>query len=262
MRGRVDVFRWFLGIILVVVLALYYVGVDVQATADDRPQDVVNPVLTDAPNQTAKISPFFIDLNSVHKIICPLNARYDSIGTGEVIDTNTIVTAHHVVGHNAYCWIEGHRAKVVYNNATLDFAVLDFPTGKEPRFPISCTGAKTGHVYYVIGHANGTQLAVTKLMALPDYENSHDEEDGQPFLHVRRFRGTAYHGQSGGPVVDENGVEIGELVAAGQDDDGDTADVREFHDTYICQDALNRERADLDNAAKNYRRGGIRLPPR
>lgn len=239
-------FRWFVGLFIVAFLFLH-INVGFRASADN-PQGI-NPVLTDMPNPTAKISPFFIDLESVHKIVCRLNSKYDSVGTGEVIDTNTVVTAHHVVGHNTHCYIGGHRANVIYDNPMLDFAVLDYPTGKEPRFPYSCSGALTGHTYFAIGHANGTSLAVTKLTALPDYEDSHDADDGQPFLHVRRFRGTAYHGQSGGPVVDENGVEVGTIIAGGEDEQGDQADVREIRDTYLCQDI-----------AQNYHQGGKPRP--
>lgn len=207
----------------------------------------------------AKPSPYFINLDSVYRVVCKNADGTGSIGTAELIDADTLITAHHVVAGTEKCYIDGAEAKIVLDQPELDFAVLKYPTGYEPRFPYSCKGFAPGETYFAIGHAKGKDFAITQLVATDAYQNRRDHISGQPFIHVRMLRGKVYQGQSGGPIVGLDGVQVGTIVA-GSVEGEDLTFSRELRDTYICADEVAKERAAIEEEAKTSTKGGIKFP--
>lgn len=175
-----------------------------------------------------KPSTYTVNLNSIYRVQCG-----NHLGTAEVIDGNTLITASHVVGGEKTCWHNKQPVKVVYDNRAWDFAVLSFPTEGRQRFPYSCDGFVDGKTYLIVGWAEGTDFAVSRVVATSRYINTSDSKSGQPFVHVRVLKGGVWGGMSGGPVVGLDGVQVGTIVA-GPRNSHDWAYARELKDTYLC----------------------------
>lgn len=149
---------------------------------------------------------YFFNLDSVVYLDCG-----DMVGTGEIIGQNRIMTAAHVVGKAEACRIGILQAVVVENNADLDYAILEVPTGMVRRpVRLSCAGFVSGQTYYAIGYAHGRDFAITRLTATSRFdENGKDSEFGTLFTHTRILDGEVYRGMSGGPIVNQDGVVVG-----------------------------------------------------
>lgn len=200
--------------------------------ADPTPsffRPVQNLPVAEVTNET-----YFVALDSIDLIQCD-----NSLGTGSIISTNTIITASHVVGQASVCYIlrDGVKieTKIVFNSPELDYAVLEAPTGRARRFPIDCDGFIPGQQYVAIGNAHGRDFAITKLVATEEFRDAHDYNSGQDFKHSRVLLGRTYQGMSGGPILNMDGEQVGTVIAGPTDGSARTLS-RELRDTYVCDE--------------------------
>lgn len=181
---------------------------------------------------------YLVNLNSVHKIQCG-----NRVGSGSTINTNRVLTASHVVGGATECVLirDGVRvpARVIYDNQSHDYAVLDAPTGSQRRFALSCEGFVTGETYYIIGHAGGREFVITRAEATERFVNISDGESGQPFVRARVLNGRGIRGMSGGPIINTRGVQVGTIIAGPRNPMHVMTYAREIRHTYICNSMNN-----------------------
>lgn len=173
---------------------------------------------------------YFVNLSSVVFISCGT-----WVGTAEVIGKNKLMTAAHVVGNNAVCQVGSSPAVVTENNKALDYAIIDVTTSAVAQpMKISCAGFQPRKTYYAIGYAHGRDFAITRLVATANFEEEgRDGRTGTLFTHTRILQGEVFSGMSGGPIVDENGVQVG-IVAATVTGIHPRALSRELKDTSVC----------------------------
>lgn len=176
---------------------------------------------------------YSMPLDSIKRIYCG-----DSVGTAEVINGNTFLTASHVVtgdnGLNQTCFINGSPAKIVYNNVALDYAIVYGDSGDLGRIPINCFGFNAGQPYMMIGYAKGTDFSVQIVVATGDFTNTFDSKSHSPLTHTRVLVGKkAIPGMSGGTIFDLNGELVGTILAYREN--GDSLS-RELKDTALCSE--------------------------
>jgi S1-C subfamily serine protease len=174
---------------------------------------------------------FFINLTAVRHIVCPAVGS----GTGEIIDTDTILTANHVTKNAGTCMDDatGVAGEVIYSNADLDISVMRFPAGTLPssKMKIDCSGFRKGRTYYAIGWQRGTDLIVNRVIGTEEFGMLIDRKTNTLFNRVALVRGNIIPGMSGGPIVDEHGVLVGTNQATNK---GGIGWSRELRDTYLC----------------------------
>lgn len=147
-------------------------------------------------------SPYFLPLDLVEKIECG-----NKIGSGSRIDTDTVITATHVVTDGG-CTIRGKPAEVIYSDPKQDFSVLRTADKSSSRMAISCAAPVEGAEYFAIGYAFGDDFVVQPLTG-----TSSKVRAGQ-FAGMKMLRGNIYPGMSGGPVIDRTGSIVGIVNAA------------------------------------------------
>jgi hypothetical protein len=180
-----------------------------------------------------KATDYSMPLDSIRRIYCG-----DFVGTGEVVNGNTFLTASHVVtddnGINRTCFVNGSPAKIVYNNRALDYAIIVGDTEDLKRIPINCFGFNSNQPYLMIGYPKGDDFSVQAVIATDMFVNTYDKEDHKPLTHTRALVGKpAIPGMSGGPVFDLNGELVGTILAVR----GDGVSLsRELKDTVLCSD--------------------------
>jgi S1-C subfamily serine protease len=190
----------------------------------------VSGVDSDQTAQSPSItSSYFINLNSIVRIRCgPL------LGTAVVVDHNILYTVNHVLFKSQNCTLNGNPLTVIYQNKSLDFAVVSGDTGKIPRIEINCSGFVTSEQYFLIGYAEGTEFAINKGIATEQFGDFIDRPTGQPFDHVRILTGESHHGMSGGPILDSSGRLVGIINAVSIGKISRTYS-REMKDTFACE---------------------------
>ncbi len=172
---------------------------------------------------------YLVNLDSIPFINCGA-----FVGTAEIIAPNTVMTAAHVVGKETQCTVGQAVAVVLVNNKELDYAILSVPTTAiHQPMKKSCEGFIAGQTYYAIGYAHGRDFVITRLTADKTYSNAMDDKSGTLFSHTRILSGDVYQGMSGGPIVDENGVQVG-ITSATSIGVRTKALSRELKDTSIC----------------------------
>lgn len=221
--------RWWL--ILSAVVALLSGGCTAEraagSTAPPPAPAIISSALDAVDSQLpSTTSLYFINLSSVAFVDCG-----DFTGTASIIGRDTLITASHVVGNAKTCSIMGSPAVVSSNHPELDYAILTIgTTAIAERFPTSCAGFIPGRAYYAIGFAGGRVFAVTKLIAGQKRESNYSNGDN---FEVRFLTGRSYHGMSGGPVIDENGVQVGTVISVSTNGEHTTQSL-ELKDTSIC----------------------------
>lgn len=170
-----------------------------------------------APEPEAMPSPFFVNLALVQQPRCG-----NALGSGSWIDGRTFLTAEHVTS-NGPCTLGGRPAETIYENEELDIAVLRPAFANAERMPISCKRPRRGDDYFAVGFALGKMFVVQRYVA-----------DGGRKGDLARFRGSGYHGMSGGPVVDREGQQVAVLVRILKDG-LPVMFARPLADTYLCR---------------------------
>lgn len=170
-------------------------------------------------------SPYFLHLNLV-----PLVSCQGGSGSAFVVDTDTLVTANHVI-ESGSCTVWGSPVEVLFQDRELDYAVIRVTVAFPGRFVIDCAGYQSGNRYYAAGWAGGADLVMQKL----------DGTDGRmsltrskvPWQGQALLRGSSFAGMSGGPIVDERGFVVG--IVNGIMGGGRPLSIsRELKDTYLC----------------------------
>lgn len=220
-----------MGRVLVAIVGLFSLmvsscTVESAATPDD-PSIFAAPVTTIELPQPQR---YFVNLDSIPFVNCGA-----FVGTGEIIAPNTVMTAAHVVGDATECRIGQAVAVVTENNRALDYAILTVPTtALHQKMKISCRGFVAGRTYYAIGYAHGRDFAITRLVATSRFERDGvDRRSGTPFTHTRILDGEVFPGMSGGPIVDQDGVQVG-ITSATSIGVHSRALSRELKDTSVC----------------------------
>lgn len=222
------------------VLALMFVSACSQAVQDPLPEaepptqrQILKRLVPIIPeNQIIPPITDTINLSSIQKLTCDTGT-----GTGEIVSSDFVVTAYHVVGQSKTCLIGDRPFEVVYRSEELDFAVLDYsPREHDQRIPINCDGFVTGQKYYMVGWARGYRYTLNIGTATATYVNGKDFRSGQPFTDIRELDGRVYPGMSGGAVLDQRGYLVG-IVNATSTVPGKapTMLARELRQTYMCE---------------------------
>jgi hypothetical protein len=175
---------------------------------------------------------YFIHLNLIPRLDCALGT-----GSGVIISPTEVLTAAHVVQGSEVCLINGTPARVIHRDVEADIAVLEYqsPFGSS-RIAVSCEPFRHNQMYYSVGWARGTDLVVQRLISTGEYSDLNVITPGArmvyPRLHI--LFGWIYGGQSGGPIVDDNGFVIG--INNTRDALGrPIAGSRELRGTYLCE---------------------------
>jgi S1-C subfamily serine protease len=135
------------------------------------------------------------------------------LGTGIVIDNDTVLTAHHVVDEEKNVKVllaEGDdwpaMAKVIRNAPELDLAVLRLKEPSHiPPVVINCDVLRWGEPVFIVGFPLGLPWVLTH-----GYIASMHPIEGSDYVLVDV---QTNHGNSGGPVFNTKGELVGILLA-------------------------------------------------
>lgn len=173
-----------------------------------------------------------IELEAVRVIVCA-----EGFGTAFVIADRTLVTADHIAYmHNCREGMTGRPVVPYHRDETHDFALLTGDTTGMPKLRYSCERYVTGRVYanYGYGERGFTSHDVT---ARSGYTDNTFVSNGLHGNHIqsgmRAFTGEITSGQSGGPVVDDEGVVHG--INNVSDDATHESWSYELADTILCR---------------------------
>lgn len=149
-----------------------------------------------------------------------------AVGSGFAIDEHTIVTNRHVVvGADRITldtW-DGHELEVRATrvSAAHDLAVVEVTEALATTITLARTPATTGDVVHVIGYPFGRALT-TETGTVTQIRGTADEDAETAGAIV--FAAEVHHGNSGGPLLDENGEATGvvyrKVVGDGDGDAG------------------------------------------
>lgn len=152
-----------------------------------------------------------INLALVHRIEC-MNQKTGKggIGTAWIIGKNTLVTAAHVVDDICLDYDSQLPVTVKYIDRTNDLAIVVMDTGMETgSVTFGCNGFHTGHHYTATGWADGETLRETMIEADQFQTSKGTSIDNLPMVGLRYLKGMIYHGMSGGPIFDDQGIAVG-----------------------------------------------------
>jgi S1-C subfamily serine protease len=158
------------------------------------------------------------DKNSVVRIQGPGCGGIVS-GSGFVVGTNLIVTDAHVVAgiaHPVVQDIDGtHSVQVIWFDPNLDLAVLRVNGLAGKPLALNGSNASSGTPAAVLGYPGGGEFTASPAAVLDEFEASgHNIYDsGVTLRSVYEIQATVIPGNSGGPLVTENGDVIGVVFA-------------------------------------------------
>lgn len=176
-----------------------------------------------------------MNLGLIHRIECVnIKTNLGGIGTAWVVSKNTLVTAAHVVDDICVDYDSEQPVIVKYVDHVNDFAIVEMDTGMEDAtISFGCDGYHAGDHYVGTGWANGTTLRQTMLEA-GDIQTAKGETiEHLPMSGLRYLSGAIYHGMSGGPIFDDQGIAVG--INTATDNDHPTQSYsRSLSDTILC----------------------------
>ncbi len=146
-------------------------------------------------------------------------------GSGFVYDQELVMTNAHVVAGTESVWVsvDGGRldAHVVVYDPQRDLAVLWVPGLTAPPLPVTDTPAQPGENTIVLGYPQGGPYTATPSRVREDRSvtgpNIYNNADVT--RQVYSLRAHVISGNSGGPLLSENGDVYGVIFAAAVDDD-------------------------------------------
>lgn len=146
-------------------------------------------------------------------------------GSGFVAASGTVITNAHVVAGIVHPDILDqagrHPAKVIWFNPDLDVAILQANGLVGPVLPIQDGESKRGTNAAVLGYPGGGPLTASAAVVLDEVtatgRNIYDS--GVVTRNIYELQAQVVPGNSGGPLVDLNGVVIGLIFARSQSND-------------------------------------------
>lgn len=136
----------------------------------------------------------------------------ESKGTGfNIADDGLIVTNEHVIGEQEQIWVrfpnrEMYSAEVITRDRDLDIALLDIDGANLPTLELAIEETwERGDPIYIIGNP----LAFTGIANEGHLLGMREEREPQSML----LQAPVYRGNSGSPVIDQNGKVIGVVFA-------------------------------------------------
>ena len=175
-----------------------------------------------------------INERMVPKIACEFQ-----VGSGIQINSNTVITAEHVV-RNGGCRVDyarrgGYRDLTVVNSSSNnDFAELSSSqTLRGTNMRVSCEGVVTGQTYWLAGYPGGGNLSVVQVQATDRYIRGVTANSRYTIDNLRVMQGQAYGGMSGGPVINQAGQVVGIISAVARNVPDETM-IKELSDTWMC----------------------------
>lgn len=182
-------------------------------------------IVSASPPPEVDANGYFIPLDLVRQLKC-YGTDGGVTGSGTYIDGDLILSAYHVVSDRK-CKVDGAAVETVYVNKAQDIAVVKTPYVAPSFITISCAKPKAGDEAFAVGFANGEAFVVQRYTATGTYRRG-----GKPFGGLAVFKGTSFHGMSGGPVLDSKGQIIATLNAG---NDSGVMLGRLMGETYLCR---------------------------
>lgn len=153
---------------------------------------------------------------------CGLNLS----GSGFVVGQELVMTNAHVVAGLSAATVEVpdealRRGRVIYFDPAADIALLHVEGLESQPVPLATTDLDRGDSAAFIGHPSGgplqTRGAVVASQATVSIANIYGQEPGS--LSVYQLTAEVMQGNSGGPLIDEQGHAVGMIFAKSQSND-------------------------------------------
>ncbi len=173
-----------------------------------------------------------VKLPALGDLLSAVNADKDSVvriegqgcggvvsGSGFVVGSNLVATNAHVVAGISHPLVQdvngSHRVQVVWFDPNLDFAVLRVSGLAGKPLQLNGSNAASGTPAAVLGYPGGGEFNASVAAVLDEFEASgHNIYDsGLTLRQVYEIQATVIPGNSGGPLVSENGSVIGVVFA-------------------------------------------------
>jgi S1-C subfamily serine protease len=193
-----------------------------------------------ATEQTFSHPQEFKDLNfdRIRRLMCwNDSSKGRAIGTAWVIKQGILVTAAHVADQHCIDTATNLPVKAYYVDWDNDIALMAMATGPVADvMEINCDGFIPGERYSAIGYAGGTRFRETRLIATGVHADEDSKMRMSPThdvyaIHLAHLYGKIYHGMSGGPIINEEGIVVG--INSTTDEAYDSSS-RELRDTILC----------------------------
>jgi hypothetical protein len=151
-----------------------------------------------------------------------------SFGTAWRVDSDTIVTAAHVVG--VKCYVRGPQgtslpAEIVHVDRANDVAALKLPS-RDEGLAIDCGTVKAGRSYRAIGYAAAAYKMRNEIVGTGRTWRGPNQ------FGMAMFEGNAIPGMSGGPIL--RGKRVIAIINAGSPQTNRTIG-RQLKDTFLCR---------------------------
>lgn len=172
-------------------------------------------------------------VNAAVEIALPSMVRLESLGCGGLVEGSgfvvapqTVVTNAHVVAGVKKPVVQdrsgGHRATIIAFDPNLDVAVLSVPDLEAPALSLATSEQPRGTVGAVLGYPGGGDLAVGPAAVLREQTALGRDIYGGGLIsrRVYELQAIVRPGNSGGPVVTQNGAVIGLIFAMSTSDEG------------------------------------------
>jgi S1-C subfamily serine protease len=140
-------------------------------------------------------------------------------GSGFVVGTGFVATNAHVVAGISHPVVQdsngSHKAQVIWFDPNLDFAVLQVPDLAGKPLTLSSTNAPPRTPAAVLGYPGGGAFNAGPAAVLDEFEASgHNIYDsGLTLRSVYEIQATVIPGNSGGPLIAEDGSVMGIVFA-------------------------------------------------
>ncbi len=144
-------------------------------------------------------------------------------GSGFVVAPERIMTNAHVLAGTASVTVDSPqgplKAEVVLFDPAIDVAVLAVPGLKSPVLPLAPAPAQTGQNAIVLGYPGGGPYTASaaRVRETLDLTGPNIYRSGTVEREVYTVRGSIKQGNSGGPLVDEDGRVLGVVFGAAVD---------------------------------------------
>lgn len=178
-----------------------------------------------SPPPEAPPNGYFIPIDLIEKLTCS-GPEGTVMGSGSYVDAHHILTAAHVAAGRT-CVVGDQVTQTVMVDGHRDVAVVRTPRQGRGRISFSCRKPKAGDEAFAIGYAGGADFVVQRFTAAASFVPKHVVG----FQGLAVFKGHAYRGMSGGPVVDSKGQIIGILNAV---NGNGLMFSRLLSETYLC----------------------------
>lgn len=149
-----------------------------------------------------------------------------STGSGFIVRENLVMTNAHVLAGSSNIEVvdtqSRHKAELVYFDPDMDIAILQIPSSKIKVLNISATTFGRGQEAVVLGFPGGGEFhaepsGITRLLNARGYDIYNSKTVDR---NIYELRANVVKGNSGGPVVLDDGTVIAMVFAASQNEAG------------------------------------------